>query len=160
MAKKLALFTGNFIELWSSIKYLFYTFFIFVGLDIDIFNIVVLLVLIDILAGVVKTIVVPSLRFSFKKLWDGFISKMILILLPIVLALAVKASGGDLAWFSNGVLKAIILSEVVSIVTNFISIRKKENVVNKDYLVMILEYVRNKITSFLNRLLSGNKPLE
>lgn len=138
----------------TTVKYLFYAFFIFIEIDVDIFNIVTSLICIDLVTGVIKSLTIPTMSFSFKDMYKGLLSKLILILVPITLALAAKAFGGDLVWFVNTVLKVVILSEVISILTNFLSIRKGEEVVNKDYIVIlvdnIIQFIDDKIEKYFN----------
>lgn len=137
---------------WENLRFIIYAVFIFLKIDIDVLNVVMYLICIDVFTGAVKSIVIPTMSFSFMEMYKGLLSKVILILIPMVIALAATAFNGDLTWFVNGVIKVVILSEVVSILTNFLSIRKREELRNKDYMVILIERIISQIKKIMDKI--------
>jgi phage-related holin len=103
------------------------------------------LMIIDTISGIIKAIAVDKIKFTFKIFYLGIMSKFVLLLIPITLALIALGLGYDFTWAVEATLRLIILSEGISIVTNTISIREKKVYENRDYLSIILHWVRSQL---------------
>lgn len=152
---------NNFLDssdgFWGTIKVGIYTLFAFLNINIDIVNILCWLILIDIFTGFLKTMAVPALKFTFKELYIGLMTKLIIILIPMTLALVALGLGYDFRFIINSLLKMLIVSEGISIFTNAISVKKRRVVQNKDYLHIILVYIRNVLVKFFDNLHNATK---
>jgi hypothetical protein len=58
--------------------------------------------------------------------------------------------GYDFTWAVEAVMRLIILSEGISFFTNIVSIREKKVYENRDYLSIILNWVREKLISIFD----------
>lgn len=131
------------ISILKGIKVLAYSLFIFLDINIDVFNILFWLIVIDMGTGVGKTIAIKEYKFKFRTLYSGIMAKLIIILIPCVVALVLKAFTEDYDLFLNGVMKLIILTEGISIITNCMSVYKRENFQNPDYLYLLMKTIRD-----------------
>jgi len=135
---------------WEAIKVSLYSLFAFLNVDIDVVNVIMWLMIIDTISGVIKAIAVDKIQFTSNKFYLGIMSKFILLLIPITLALMALGIGYDFTWAVEATLRLIILSEGISIVTNTISIREKKVYKNRDYLSIILNWVRGELISIFD----------
>jgi phage-related holin len=142
---------------WEPIKLALYGLFAFLNINIDIVNVIMWLMLIDTISGVIKTIIVDKIKFTFKNFYLGIMSKFVLLLIPITLALMALGIGYDFTWAVEAIIRLIVLSEGISIVTNTISIRENRVLKNKDYLSIILNWVRKNLISLFDSTINKNK---
>ena len=73
----------------------------------------------------------------------GLISKLSLIIVPLVVAMGAKALGADSHYVLTSGMYILILSEVYSIIGNVYSARTKEEFPEYDALAMIGKQIRN-----------------
>jgi len=135
---------------WEPIKVALYGLFAFLNVDIDVVNVIMWLMIIDTISGVIKAIAVDKIKFTFKKFYLGIMSKFVLLLIPITLALMALGIGYDFTWAVEAVIRLIILSEGISFFTNIVSIREKKVYENRDYLSIILNWVRGELISIFD----------
>ena len=135
---------------WEPIKVALYGLFAFLNVDIDVVNVIMWLMIIDTISGVIKAIAVDKIKFTFKKFYLGIMSKFVLLLIPITLALMALGVGYDFTWAVEAVIRLIILSEGISFFTNIVSIREKKVYENRDYLSIILNWVRGELISIFD----------
>lgn len=113
------------------------------------------LIVIDMVTGVWKVLSLgekpKSWRFA-----NGLLSKAILLLVPLSVAIAAKAIEIDLSQLVRLFIYALVLSELYSIIANIYSIRTKKEAEEFDVLSLLLRYIRNA----LNRALQDNKTKE
>lgn len=159
------------------IKTIIYGFLIFLDIDTSIAEILYYVIITDMVLGVIKSITLydkrqlvlksreyqdrktfstlTSLlkvykgRFSIKKLLYGFITKISLLAIPIIIALGAKGIGLNLTWAVNLTIKILIANEVISSLTNIQSIRTRKNIVNEDYITKLLERLREFIGGYI-----------
>jgi len=121
---------------------------LYLGLDAEAVVGLTVLLGLDMITGVWKTIALgkkpQSWRFA-----NGLLSKLVLIIVPFSLALAAKAVHVDLTVFIWATIDALILSELYSILGNIYSIRTKQEAEEFDVMSLILK----KIRQFINKVL-------
>ena len=151
----IALFSETVAEYWHQIKLVVYGVFVFLQLDIDIVKVLSYLMITDTVLGTIKAIYVSKLKFTFKKLLWGFVSKCTILTIPMILALVSKGMGFEFKWVVVVVLKVLIVSEGISSITNILSIKEKKQIENTDYISKLLHAIRNfytkKINEFINK---------
>ena len=81
----------------------------------------------------------------------GMITKVSILILPMILALVAKALEFDFTWFVNAVLNILVLSEAFSSVTNIIAIKEKRDIQNTDFVTKLLYAVRNGLSTLIDR---------
>ncbi|MBS3739604.1 MAG: hypothetical protein KGY51_11535 [Psychroflexus sp.] len=143
-------------DYWEELKYGIYLIFIFLDINIDIVKILSYLMLADTALGVIKTIIIKHLKFSFKELYWGVITKATILLIPMLVALTAKGLHYDFRWLVNIVLKVLILSESISSLTNILSIKERKIIENTDFVSKLLRLLRlffkNIIDNFFKTL--------
>ena len=135
---------------WEPIKVALYGLFAFLNVDIDVVNVIMWLMIIDTISGVIKAVIVDKIKFAFNTFYIGIMSKFVLLLIPITLALMALGVGYDFTWAVEAVIRLIILSEGISFFTNIVSIREKKVYENRDYLSIILNWVRGELISIFD----------
>ena len=126
----------------QGIKMLLYSMFAFLSIDLDIIDLLKWLVILDMTTGVIKTVRIKELKFSLHRFWSGLLAKCVLVLIPVTLALVLKAFVNDASNFVDGVLKLIILTEGISVFVNLMSIHKRKEIESQDYLYLIMKMIR------------------
>jgi phage-related holin len=144
---------------WNNIKISLYTIFAFLNIDIKIVEILFYLVIIDMICGIIKSIVVKKLIFNFKDLYLGLLTKFVIILIPMLVSLTALGLGIEFIWVTELALRLLVLSESISILSNIISIKQRKEVANRDYLSLILNYIRNLFIGLIDKIINNKKPL-
>lgn len=142
----------SFSNYWFEIKGIIYAVFIFLQIDLDIVKLLSILMICDTALGVIKAIYIDKIRFTFKKLLWGIVSKSTILLIPMILALVSLGLGFNFVWLVQIVLKILIVSEGISAITNILSIKEKRNIENTDYISKLLHAIRNFLTKSIDKL--------
>lgn len=135
----------------TGIKAFVYGIFLFLDINIDTVKILAILMTIDTVLGVIKTIRLGK-KFSFKKLIWGMITKVSILIVPMILALTAKALNFDFTWFVNAVLNLLVVAEAFSSITNIISIKENRELENTDFITQLLHKVRDGLGKIINSL--------
>jgi hypothetical protein len=102
----------------------------------------------DLVTGLGKTVAIGNKPESWR-LANGIISKGVLLLIPLALAVAAKAVHMDITPLLYMVIDALILSELYSVIGNIYTIRTKKQIPEYDVLSKILKAIRNAIDKML-----------
>lgn len=134
----------------NELKALVYSTFIYLNLDLDVVKVLIWLMFIDTLSGVFKAFVLEK-RFDFKILFFGICSKLLVLLIPMVVALVGKGISKDYDFtiVLDSILKILVVSEGLSIITNFYVIKTKKEVKNFDAITMLLSGIRNLLLKIM-----------
>jgi len=144
------------VEIWTLIKVGLYSLFAFLNVDLDVAHIIMWLMLIDTVTGIIKSIVVGKLMFTFKAFYSGILTKFVLLLIPMLVSLTAMGLGYEFKWVIESALRLIVLSESISVLTNIISIKQRRNIQNKDYLSIILNIIRGWMMSMFDSISKDN----
>lgn len=106
------------------------------------FTLFAALLMIDYITGLAKAKTLGH-SITSNKMKYGLISKLSLLLIPIVVAIGAKAVGGDSHYVLMSGMYILIFSEVYSIIGNIYSTRTKEEFPEYDALAMIGKQIRN-----------------
>jgi len=136
---------GIFSESINELKILLYSFFVYIKIEAEPILILTVLMLLDTLFGIVKTFKIDNTQFKFKKLITGFLSKIVMLALPMVVALIGKGLGYELTIFVGITIKLFIVSEGISIFSNAISIKTGKEVEDFDIITQALKAIREKL---------------
>lgn len=132
----------------GEIKTAFYSAFVFLNINTDIVKILLALMFLDTLFGIWKAVVMNR-KIKAGILFEGIISKAMILLIPMVLALISKGVGYDFKLFPDIILKVLIMAEGFSIITSFYTIRTKKEPKDVDLITMILTSLRKIMMSFI-----------
>ena len=126
----------------------FVAMFIYLDLDKEAVVGLTILLLVDMVTGVWKTIALgqkpKSWRFA-----NGLISKLVLLIVPFALAISAKAVHIDITIFIYATIDALILSELYSILANIYTIQTKKITEEFDVMSLILKRTRYFINTIL-----------
>ena len=114
-------------EVITAVKIAIYSFFAYLGIDANVVEILFILMCTDTLLGAGKAVRLGGL-FSFKRLLWGVVTKLSVLVIPMIIALVAKGLSFDFKWFVLAVLNVLIVAEGFSAITNILSIRSKKHI--------------------------------
>lgn len=140
----------------NEIKTAVYLAFVFLNIDTDIVKILMWLMLIDTISGILKSFSTNK-HFDFNILFFGACSKLLVLLIPMTLALVAKgiSKGYDFTPILDSVLRILVVSEGLSIITNFYVMKTKKEVKNFDVISMLLSALRKAMLAIINGTLKS-----
>ena len=103
-----------------------------------------ILLVIDYLTGLYKARMLGH-SITSNKMKYGCISKLLLLLVPIVLAIGAKSAGADFGFALLVGINILIISEIYSIIGNIYSSRTKEELPEWDAVSIIGKKIRNTL---------------
>lgn len=106
------------------------------------FTIFAILLVIDYITGVWKAKTL-GISITSNKMKYGLISKLSLLIIPIVLAMGAKATGADYHYILLSGMYILILSEVYSIIGNIYCMNTGEELPEYDAVAMLGKQIRN-----------------
>lgn len=136
------------------IKYLLYIMFLYLNIDVDVFKILILFMALDTAVGVVKVIRIDYRAFSFSMLLWGLVSKLGILIIPLVVALLSKGVGHDMTMGVMLIVKILIVSEFISTISNVYTIKTKIVVKDIDIFTMLFKFIRNGAYELLKKYTS------
>lgn len=118
----------------------------------EVFTILSILMMLDMVTGVAKTIVLwwkpTSERFII-----GLISKCLLLLVPMVIGLIAKGAFQiDITMFVRWVLWALVLAEWYSVLQNIVSTVQKKEIKEYDAMTLVLTTILERVQDMLTNL--------
>ena len=134
----------------SALKLGIYGFFAWLGISMESFGILMILMCLDSLMGAIKAIRMGD-QFSFNKLLWGFVLKLCFLIVPLVVALLGKSLGYEFAIAVNIVISVLSVSEGYSILGNIYSAKNREEVKKVDAVSLLLKALRTALMSFIKK---------
>jgi phage-related holin len=141
----------------NEFKMLIYAIFVYLNLRADLMTILFWMMAIDTFVGPIKALRIDPNEFSFKKIMIGFFSKLAFLCLPATVALLMK--GLDLEWktFLDFSIKLLIVSEGISVLSNLVSIKTRQEVKDYDLISRFILFIRLKLIMIGESILGGFK---
>lgn len=139
----------------NEIKTAIYLSFAFLNIDTDVVKVLMLLMLIDTMSGIIKSLALGE-KFNFKVLFFGLCSKLLILLIPMVLALVGKgiSKSYDFSPVLDCVMKVLVVAEGLSIITNFYVMKTRKKITeNIDIVTLLLTAIRKGMLSIINATL-------
>jgi hypothetical protein len=138
------------ISWWILIKNASYVGAIFLGLSIHNYGILAFFMLLDTILGVTRVgIVHGGQAIKSMRLGSGIIAKILIILIPILLAYAGKGIGLNLISVASAGISILILAHLYSILGNIHSIYLRRDVYEFDAISWALTKIQNVIEKFM-----------
>lgn len=134
----------------TGIKLSLYGIFAYLGISMEAFGILMILMCLDSFVGAIKAIRM-KVTFSFNKLIWGFVLKLCFLIIPLVVALLGKSLGYDFAIAVNIVISVLSVSEGYSILGNIYSAKNKIEVKKVDAVSLLLSTLRKALMSIMKR---------
>ena len=144
--------SAKFGTIIKALKAAIYGLFIFLGIPMDLVHTLSILMGVDTTLGIAKALKLGE-KVSFKILLWGMITKVAVLIIPMVLALIAKGLGFDFIWFIMTVMNVLIVSEGFSCITNILSIKTGQKIENTDYVTGLLKAIRKGLAGIIKRLL-------
>lgn len=141
-------------DLINFAKGVMYGMFAYLNINTDVVFVLFVLTFLDMFLGVVKALRLGR-RFKFKKLLWGLVTKLSVLIIPVILAFMGKGLDYDFTWFVTAILNILVLSEGFSCISNIISIKDKKEVNNEDYITLLLKKIRGGLARLINKSLDA-----
>lgn len=143
----------------NEIKTAVYSAFIFLNIDTDVVQVLCWLMFIDTFSGIIKSFVLGKC-FDFKVLFFGICSKLLILLIPMVIALVGKGISKtyDFTSILDAVLKILVVSEGLSIITNFYVVKTGKDVKNFDVVTLLLSSIRKWMQKIIKSAIDKIEP--
>ena len=133
-------------------KILLYLIFGYLGVDVEVFAILMSFMCLDSILGGIKAIRLGE-EFRFKKMLWGFILKLCFLIVPLVLALLGKSVGYDFHLAVNVTISILTVAEAYSIIGNIYSAKNKVKIDKLDAVSILLFNIRKIIKKILDLLM-------
>lgn len=139
------------VEVIGGIKYLLYALFLYLNIDTDIFKVLLTFMVLDTIMGVLKVIRMNYREFSFSELLWGLVSKMGILIIPLLVALLAKGVGQDLNIGVMLIVRILIVSEFISVISNVYTFKTKTEVKDIDIFTMLFKFLRNSAYELITK---------
>lgn len=118
----------------------------FVGVSYDAYAAFAVLMLLDVITGVLASAQTMGWRsVTSKRLSFGLISKLLLLLIPLSIALAGRSAGVDMSSIIASSFFILTVSELYSVIGNIYAVKTGRRVPEFDAISVILGHIRNLI---------------
>lgn len=135
----------------GNLKAALYAVVAFVGLPVDPMLALSVLILIDFVTGVGSAYILEE-PVTSNRARIGILSKVVLLLIPVTMALVMKALGAShYLEYANSIIYVLVLSEAYSIIGNIYTIQTKERVKELDAVSALLKSLLTAIQEILKR---------
>ncbi len=128
--------------------------FTYTGVNQEVFTILSILMILDIISGLAKAIIVKKHKPTSSRFVVGIISKLLVLTIPMVLGLSSKwILGIDMRWFINIILSMLVLAETYSVLQNIISVRQRKEIQEYDALTGVLNFILAQVKNTIENTL-------
>jgi len=122
----------------------------FLEIDAKKLSILVVLMCIDMLTGTFKAYRTKE-NITSRRWIAGFLSKLVVLLVPFTIALMAKGVDFDVKWFIGFSLSIMVIAEAYSILGNIYTFKTGEAVAEIDAVSAIIKVLRNFLENMIER---------
>lgn len=122
----------------------------FLEIDTKKLSILVVLMCIDMLTGTLKAYRTKE-NITSRRWIAGFLSKLVVLLVPFTIALMARGVDFDVKWFIGFSLSIMVIAEAYSILGNIYTFKTGEAVAEIDAVSAIIKVLRNFIENMIER---------
>ena len=122
----------------------------YLKLPVEMMGIYFTLLMVDLVTGWMAAFVIGEI-LSMSRFLAGFLTKFLMIIIPIVVALIMKMKGDALIWFIEWTLIVLAASEGVSIFNNVLKAKGEKPLPKIDALAMISDKLRVVLESIFKK---------
>lgn len=122
----------------------------FLEIDAKKLSILVVLMCIDMLTGTFKAYRTKE-NITSRRWIAGFLSKLVVLLVPFTIALMAKGVNFDVKWFIGFSLSIMVIAEAYSILGNIYTFKTGEAVAEIDAVSAIIKVLRNFLENMIER---------
>jgi len=139
----------------NQLKLFIYGVFLYLNIEKELAMIVIAMIFADMFFGSLKSIFIKELTFQWSDFYKGLIKKSLLLIIVMVLALISKGLGfTDFKIVPTIVMKAMVLSEGISVINNARSIFDGKEHKSSDLITLIMEKIAGFLKMYLDKLLT------
>jgi toxin secretion/phage lysis holin len=117
----------------------------YIGIKTDVLGIYAFLLTFDFITGVIKAWRVNQIRLKSSLAISGLVSKLIMIMVPIVLGLLIRVLGREGTGLIDAIIGILCLAETYSILGNIYSIRTRKLQEEWDAVSTIIYSIKRRI---------------
>ena len=128
--------------IWNTLVLIFSSLLAYLEISQEPFTLFAILLMLDYITGLMKAKTL-NISITSNKMKYGILSKLSLLIIPIVIAIGAKAVGADSHYVLLSGMYILIMSEVYSIIGNIYSTRTKEELPEYDAVAMIGKKIRD-----------------
>jgi len=121
----------------------------YLNIDGEMFTLYFLLLFVDLLTGTMAAFITKEIMTRTRFL-AGLFSKLLMFVIPIVVAIIAKMQGSDLLWFIKWTLIVLAVSEGISIFNNVLKSKGKEPLPEFDAIALISVKLRATLERLFN----------
>lgn len=122
----------------------------FLEIDTKKLSILVVLMCIDMLTGTLKAYRTKE-NITSRRWIAGFLSKLVVLLVPFTIALMARGVDFDVKWFIGFSLSIMVIAEAYSILGNIYTFKTGEAVEEIDAVSAIIKVLRNFLENMIER---------
>lgn len=122
----------------------------FLEIDAKKLSILVVLMCIDMLTGTFKAYRTKE-NITSRRWIAGFLSKLVVLLVPFTIALMAKGVDFDVKWFIGFSISIMVIAEAYSILGNIYTFKTGEAVAEIDAVSAIIKVLRNFLENMIER---------
>ena len=122
----------------------------FLEIDTKKLSILAILMCIDMLTGTFKAYRTKE-NITSRRWIAGFLSKLVVLLVPFTIALMAKGVDFDVKWFIGFSLSIMVIAEAYSILGNIYTFKTGEAVAEIDAVSAIIKVLRNFLENMIER---------
>ena len=122
----------------------------YLGLDAQKLTILIILMCLDMLTGTFKAYRTKE-NITSRRWIAGFLSKLVVLLVPFTIALMAKGVDFDVKWFIGFSLSIMVIAEAYSILGNIYTFKTGEAVAEIDAVSAIIKVLRNFLENMIER---------
>jgi len=108
------------------------------------------LLIIDLLTGTMASFIAKE-TVTRAKFIAGFMSKLLMFVVPIVIAIVAKVHGGELNWFIKWTVIVLSVSEAISIFNNLLKSKGQKPLPEMDAISLIAKKLRELLEKLFNK---------
>lgn len=136
--------------LFSSIVGLFASLTAYLNINTEALALYFTLLAIDLSTGILAAFVVKE-TMTLSRFNAGIISKLLMFVVPIVVAMIVKIQGDELLWFIKWTLVVLATSEAISIINNVQKATNKKPLPELDAVALVTTKLRDALEMLFNK---------
>ncbi len=122
------------------------------GLSTEAYGILAILMMLDTVTGVIRSGTIHGWRSVTSHAAEvGLLAKLLLLMVPLVVALTAKGAGIDLHWVASGSLTVLVLSEGYSVLGNVHATYLRKDIKEFDAINFVLTKFRDGIETFIKK---------
>lgn len=122
----------------------------YLKLPVEMMGLYVTLLSLDLITGWMAAFVIGEI-LSMSRFLAGLLTKFLMIIIPIVIALIMKMQGAKLIWFVEWTIIVLAVSEGISIFNNVLKAKGEQPLPKLDALAMISDKLRLVLESLFKK---------